>query len=142
MITKEEEKQMYEALAAYEKEEQEKWNKAKEDLNGLIHPKYFDFAEDNDSYNSEGIVEIELTDDKETNYPNQQFCRIKGTGYSRLFMYATDTLETIDETSEYEGEEIEWWVWQQTGILGDDYSGWLLLPLLDGKRYWKVNYSC
>ena len=57
-------------------------------------------------------------------------------------MHGTDTIETLNEDSKYEGEEIEYYVWQTTGYMGDDYSGFLLLPLLDGKRFWKVGYSC
>ena len=32
-------------------------------------------------------------------------------------------------------------VWQTTGCCEDDYSGYLLFPLNNGK-YWKISYSC
>ena len=85
------------------------------------------------------MVEIELTDEKERDYPNHQCCRVKDEKFY-LYMYHEDSLETIEE-SEHEGEHIKYYVWQQTGMLGDDFSGYLLLPLKNGK-WWKVNYSC
>lgn len=32
-------------------------------------------------------------------------------------------------------------IWQTCGIMGDDYYGYLLFPLKNGK-YFKVNYAC
>lgn len=141
MYTPEEEKQYIEAMDNYHAELKSKWNKAKEELQGLIHPKYFDFAESNDTYYSEGIVEIIETEQKRSGYSDKKHCRIKEDKDKLLYIFHTDSLETIEE-SEYEGENIEYYVWQQTGYMGDDYSGYLLLPLLDGKRFWKVGYSC
>lgn len=144
MITKEEEKQMYEEMMAYEKEHQDKWNKAKDDLKELIHLKYFDFMENHDSYNSEGIVEIYEVDDKQNGYGlSQRNCRIVGDKFSGLFMHTTSEVEYMyGEEGNYEGEPVEYWVKQwSTGMECDSYSGFLLLPLNDGK-YWKVGYSC
>ena len=58
-------------------------------------------------------------------------------------MYTTGEVEYMyGEEGEYEGEGIEYWVNQwSTGIEGDSYAGFLLLPLNNGK-YWKVGYSC
>ncbi len=139
-MTDEEEKQMYEDWQKAEDEYNQKWIKLKEELVGLIHPKYFDFAENHETYYSEGIVEIFEVPEKSGGYSNYRHCRIKGDE-SLLYMHHTDTIETFDEESEYEGEEIEYWVWQTTGYMDDDYSGFILLPMLDG-RFWKVGYSC
>ena len=41
----------------------------------------------------------------------------------------------------FDGEgQFHWLVWQTTGVCGDDYSGYLLLPL-DDERYWLIDYS-
>ena len=32
-------------------------------------------------------------------------------------------------------------VWQTVGMMGDDYSGFILFPLTDG-TYWVLNYEC
>lgn len=142
MITPEEEKQMYDDWQQAQDEYDQKWIDAKEELEGLIHPKYFDFIEDHDAYHSEGIIDIIETDEKRGGYPNYKCCRIKDDKDKLLYMYHTDEIESIQVESEYEGEDIEYYVWQTTGYMGDDYSGFLLLPLLDGKRFWKVGYSC
>lgn len=143
-MTKEEEKQMYDEIIAHEKERKEKWNKVKEDLKELIHPKYFDFIESNDSYDSEGIVEIHEVDDKQNGYHHsQRNCRIKNEGYSGLYMYTENEVEYLyGEEGDYNGEDVEYWVIQwREGMEGDSYAGFLLLPLNNGK-YWKVSYLC
>lgn len=138
-ITKEEEKQYAEAMNNYYAEIDAKWNKVKEELNGLIEPKYFDFAMSNETYYSEGIVEIEIFKPKHTSYPNSEHCK-EG---NKTYIKTKTEIECFDFESEYEGETVEYWVWQTTtGMEGDSYSGFLLLPLLDGKRFWKVGYSC
>ncbi len=141
MITKEDEQEIYRALDEYHSDQKEKWNKAKQELSGLIHPKYFDFAEDHDTFFSEGICEIEETEEKNSDHPNRKYCRIKG-GSSLKYGYTTNTIECCNIETQYEGEPVEYWVYQVTGHLGDDYTGELLLPLLDGKRYWRIGYSC
>jgi len=139
MYTPEEEKQYIEAMDNYHAELKYKWNKAKEELQGLIHPKYFDFAMSNETYYSEGIVEIERFKPKYTSYPNSEHCREGGLTYIKI----TTDIGCYDFESEYEGEMVEYWVWQTTvGMECDSYSGFLLLPLLDGKRFWKVGYTC
>lgn len=141
MVSKQEEKEIYEEMDRAFKEESDKWEKAKNDLKDLIHPKYIEFAENHDSFKSEGVFEIEETDKRTGGYPNYRHCTVRDWQDNRLFIHHTDTLELLDNESEYEGEEIEYWVWQTTGYLGDDYSGYLLLPMLNGK-YWMVGYSC
>jgi hypothetical protein len=139
MITKEEEEEIYNEYISILEEEKEQWDKIKSEMNSLIHEKYFDFIEDHDTYRNEGIYEIKLTDEKKSGYPNYQCCRIDGD--SLLYMHHKSYLETLNEESKYEGEEIEYYVWQTSGYCGDDYSGFLLIPLSDG-RFWKVSYSC
>lgn len=138
-ITKEEEKRHIEAMDNYYAELDSKWSKAKEELIGLIDPKYFDFAQSNETYYSEGIVQIERFKPQYTSHPNSEHCRESNMTYIKT----TNEIECYDFDSEYEGESVEYWVWQiETSMEGDSYSGFLLLPLLDGKRFWKVGYSC
>lgn len=117
------------------------WEKAKEEVKHLIHQKYFDFIENHESYSSEGIFDIQLTDHRASRHPNNQACLVKNWNDKRLFVHHTNYIESFDIESEYEGEEVEYFVWQETGMLGDDFYGYLLLPLSNGK-FWMVNYAC
>ena len=114
--------------------------KAKEELNGLIEPKYFDFVENHDTYYSDGIVEAEKVNSTRINYPGLECCKTKGD--SLVYIKTKNEIDCLDFESKYEGETVEYWVWQTTGCCEDDFSGFILLPLLDGKRFWKVGYSC
>lgn len=107
-------------------QERDSW---KEKLKGLINTKklWRELGEEFEDYwGIEGIVELKLTDEKRGGYSKDYQCaRIKGeSGY----LY-----------TDWGGNGV--FNWQQTGYLGDDYSGYLLYPLKDGK-YLKVSYSC
>lgn len=105
----------------------------KKKLNGLINVNgVFKHLDDNISWEPEGIVDIELTDDRESGYSNYQHARIVGEDSKRLYMKMPE--------NEIRGVD-HYYVWQRTGYLGDDYSGWMLFPLKDG-RYFKVHYNC
>jgi hypothetical protein len=136
-MTKEEQRYFLE-MHEHHNKLNERWDKAKEELSGLIDPKYFDFAESQEYYDTIGIVEIERFKPERTNYPDHEHCKEDGMTYIKT----TGEIECYYFESKYEGERVEYWVWQTTGYLEDDYSGFLLLPLLDGKRFWKVSYSC
>lgn len=143
MLTKEEEKQLHAEMSAHQTELEEKWNAAKKELDGLIHPKYFDFAENHDTFYSNGIVETHEVDDKQNGYgKDQRNCRIKGEN-SPLYMHTTSEVEYYyGYEGKYEGDSVEYWVHQwSVGMEGDSYSGYLLFPMTDG-RFWKVRYSC
>ena len=90
-------------LAEIMQEEAEKqqadWTKAKEELNGLIEPKYFDFAESHESYGSEGIVNIVEVKERTQGYSQYPHCREFGTNERRLYMHHTTELETDNEKS-------------------------------------------
>jgi hypothetical protein len=75
-----------------------------------------------------GYVEVEETDEKESGYSDYKFYYEKG---DRKLKYMRQ-----DDEGDYHNL-----VWQTVGYLGDDYSGYLLFPLKDG-RYWKILYSC
>lgn len=122
----------------YEKQESE-WIKTKEELTDIIEPKYFDFVEGHESYISNGYVNIIETKERISGYSHYSHCRVSND--SLLYIKHNIELETENSDSKYEGSDIEYWVWQTTGYCGDDYSGFLLLPMLDG-RYWKVSYTC
>lgn len=141
MITDKEYKEAYGAMIEYRQRLDDEWNKAKEEIRELIEPKYFDFAESQESYRSEGIVNIFEVKERRQGYSQYPHCREFGTDERRLYMKCTTELETYDNESKYEGSDIEYWVWQTVGYCEDDCSGFLLLPMLDG-RYWKISYSC
>ncbi len=126
-------------MIEYEDQKLKKWEEAKLSLRGLIENKYFLFAESHESYETEGIVEIQLTDRKQNGYPNNYNCIIKGDPYTFLYMLTTGNV--IDEENDIE-LQLYYWVRQWSiGMEGDSYSGYLLLPMMDG-RFWKIKYSC
>lgn len=106
-------------------EERDSWKKK---LKGLINTKklWKEMEEDMEGWDIEGVVEIELTDEQRRGYCTKHQCaRIKG---EKGYLY-----------TDWGGEGV--FNWQITGYLGDDYSGYLLHPLKDGK-YLKVSYNC
>lgn len=102
-------------------------------LKGLINIHgLFKFLVENDYWSPMDIVDIELTDEKRSGYSTYQHARIVGDKIKCLYMKTpSDDVRGIDH----------YYVWQTTGYLGDDYSGYLLFPLKNGK-YFKVSYSC
>lgn len=136
-----EQKELYKLLIAEHKQQEKDWIEAKKELKNLIHPKYFSFAESHESYSNCGIVNIIEVKERKQGYSTYPHCREFGTKDNRLYIKHITELETFDEESKYEGEEIEYWVWQTVGHCEDDFSGFLLLPMKDG-RYWKIGYSC
>lgn len=107
-------------------QERDSW---KEKLKSLIKVKklWRELEEEYEDYwGIEGIIELELTNEKKSGYSKDYQCaRIKG---ERGYLY-----------TDWNGEGV--FNWQQTGYLGDDYSGYLLYPLKNGK-YLKISYSC
>lgn len=120
----------YRAMDEFYEQENALKNEWKEKLKGLVNVEdlYSDLSE-NDSWSPIGIVEVQETDEKRPNYPNHECGRIKGE--KTLYMKIECDLTDINHC----------YVWQQVGMMGDDYSGYLLYPLKGGK-YFKVNYSC
>jgi len=116
---------------AFQKQEDELKSNYKEQLKGLINVTgLFEWlTEDHDGWSPLGIVEIVKTDKQKSGYPKHECCYIKGG--SDLFMKCDCDVPKIKY----------YYVVQQTGMMGDDYSGELLLPLKDG-RYFHVSYSC
>ena len=115
----------------YEQDEKNK-NAFKEQLQGLAPvDELFEWLNnDHDGWHPIAVVEIETTDKQMPGYPSHECCTIKGS--NTLFMKTSfDEVEGMDF----------YYVWQVTGMMGDDYSGELLLPLSDG-RYFQVSYSC
>ncbi len=129
----------FDDLIEYEDNLKKEWEKAKKELKDIVHSKYFDFVEDNETYSSEGLVNIEKTDDKVHGYPKGECCKIKGE--YKLYLKTKMYLETLEGNSKYEGKKLKYYVNQTTGYLGDDYYGHVLIPT-KGEQYWKVSYSC
>lgn len=121
----------------WEKEKLE-WENEKEKLKGLIDPIYFYFAETHESYVSEGVVNIIEIPERTSGYSNHPHCRELDNNH---LIYIKNTINLESKIPEFDNKELEYWVYQRVGHLGDDYSGYLLLPMYDG-RYWKINYSC
>lgn len=105
----------------------------KKKLKGLINVRgVFRHLGDNTYWEPQDIVDIELTDETTSGYRTYQHARIKGDESRRLYMKTPcDEIRNVDH----------YYVWQTTGYCEDDYSGWLLFPLKDG-RYFKAYYSC
>ena len=80
-----------------------------------------------DDWMHDSYVEVEETDYKNGFYPSYTFYKEKVNEKSLLYMKQ-------DEEGKYHNM-----VWQTD--IEDDYSGFLLFPLNDG-RYWKISYSC
>lgn len=111
------------------KEERDLWKK---NLKGLINTKrlWEDMEEFNDYWGIDGIVEVTPTNEQIHGYPRHECGRIKDEkGY--LYMKCNSDVKYIDH----------YYIWQTSGYLGDDYSGFCLYPLKDGK-YLKISYSC
>lgn len=132
---------LWKEIAEAEKIEMEKQNKIKDDfkeqLKGLINVKrLWEELDDNDGWMPEKIVEIKLTDEKSSGYPSYQHARIiNDEDDRRLYMKQRADFDTPIKGIDH------YYVWQTTGMLGDDYSGYVLYPLKDGK-YLKVSYNC
>lgn len=128
----------YRAMDEFREQEDALKDEWKEKLEGLINVNdLYDDLSENDFWTPEGIVEIEKITDKETILkklgiwtPHIEACIIKG---ENNFTYSKNECDLADIDHYY--------VWQEVGYLGDDYSGYLLYPLNDG-RYFKVSYSC
>lgn len=111
-------------------EERDSWKK---ELKGLINTKrlWEDMEEFNDYWSILGMVDIELTEEQKHGYPRHQCARIKDDDCKHLYMKTNSDVKYINH----------YYVWQTTGYLGDDYSGFVLYPLKN-ERYLKISYSC
>ena len=114
-------------------------NRYRRYLKSLIYvPSLYKYLDQHDGWMPEAIVDIVLTDEKLSGYASYQHARIVDDE-DRLLYMKTQIYAGEDE---YPPHDIDhYYVWQTTGQLGDDYSGYLLFPLKDG-RYFKVSYSC
>jgi hypothetical protein len=96
------------------------------------------------SWTPVGIVNIKLTDEKQSGYSTYQHARVESylTGivmrnndtYKDNYLYMKTPCDDIRGVDHY-------YVWQRTGCCEDDYYGYLLFPLKDG-MYFKISYSC
>lgn len=135
-------KSLYAEFAEADKEAMEKEQKTKDDFKKLLKGKinvlklYDWLNEGHDYWNPEGIVEIKLTDEKSSGYPSYQHARvINDEDDGMLYMKQSADFDEPIKGIEY------YYVWQTTGMTGDDYSGYLLFELKDGK-FFKISYSC
>ncbi len=93
----------------------------------------FRFLDEHDSWMPLDIVDIVLTDETHSGYREYQHAKIIYDKENLLYMktFFDEKIRKIDH----------YYVWQTTGNMGDDYLGYLLFPLNDGK-YFKISYSC
>ena len=125
-------------LAEVMREQDAAENKLKDEwkrkLKGLINVAgLFRWLDEGHDWAPLNIVEIQLTDEKRSGYSQYQHARIIDDKDKLLYLQ-TDISDEIRKVSHY-------YVWQTVGVCEDDYSGYLLFPLKDGK-YFKVSYSC
>ena len=119
-----------EAEKKYAQELSEKKEKFKEQLRSLLNVDLvWNFLNDNDNWEPEGSIDIKIIEGKE----NGRHIAIDLSEPTRKF-------ERQDEHPEEAGVD-HVYCWQTNGYLGDDYSGWMLFPLSNG-RYFRVSYSC
>lgn len=82
-----------------------------------------------DTWSHIGYFEMEKSNYKSGAYPSYDFYREKDNPKSLEYMRQ-------DDDGEYHNL-----VWQTVGCCGDDFSGFLLFPLSNGK-YWKISFEC
>lgn len=122
--------QIVEADNKYQKELQDKKDKYKEQLKGILEVEtVWSFLNDNETWEPEGSVEIGIIEFKE----NGRHVAIDLSDKKRHFTRQEESVEEVGVDHVY--------CWQTNGFSGDDYSGWLLFPLTNG-RYLRVRYTC
>lgn len=97
-----------------------------------VNPLYKYLNQDLEFWYPLGIVEIYNVDEKRSGYSNYQHVRIKDDKDNHLYM-VQPFIDVIGIDHDC--------VYQEVGYLGDDYSGYLLYPLTNGK-YFKIEYTC
>ena len=124
--------EIFKEIDTKEKELKTEW---REKLNGLIDVDgLYSWLENNDFWSPIDIVDIVETDEKSFGYQSYQHARIvndKEDLYLKQGLYEDDNFDGVDH----------YYVWQTCGYCGDDYSGFLLIPL-NNNRYFKVYYTC
>ena len=115
--------------------EAEEYKKYKKLLKGLINVTglYRHLDEDFTSWTIHGIVDIILTDEKFGSHPNYQCARIVDDKNKILYM-------KVSADGEVRGVK-HYFIWQRTGTMEDDYYGYILFPLKNGK-FFHISYSC
>ena len=94
-----------------------------------------EFLREHEYYEAIGIVEVVPSDKgMYKNSPHYKYFEIKGVERGHVYEYTKTTTDTY-------GNDIEYLVWQTCGYTGDEYSGFLLFPMKNG-RYYKISYQC
>lgn len=125
-----------EQINKWYKEDKNKKSEWKTKLKGLINVSglYRFLEEGNESWQPIGIFDIEKIDNSSS---ERERCKLINEQEEYKWM-VYERVGHIDEIRSVD----HWYVWQQTTSMeGDSYSGFLLLPLKNGK-YFKVSYSC
>lgn len=132
-----EEKDYWDEYAKFEAEEEKKFENALEYYKEhCIVP--FEQTEDvgnldfeNGTFRHIGYCTVVKTDYKNCFYPSGEYFKVDKNETEESFK----TLNFI----KVEEEGFHTLVWQTVGICGDDYSGYILYPMNDG-RYWVVSF--
>ncbi len=97
-----------------------------QDVTGLINLDILYFFKNDLSYwEPQGIVDL-----------------IKYDKFGKPFATESNATLEYEYQEESEVKDIDHiYIWQNNGYSGDDYSGWMLYPLSNGK-YWKIYYNC
>ena len=111
-------------------------NYYKKELKGLINVSGLYKYLDEEYWYPIGIVEVEETDIKiiKLGYEEKTCVRVKEEKENLVYSRFDLKEQQIRKVDHY-------YVWQTGGYWGDDYSGYMLFPLNDG-RYFKVSFSC
>jgi len=127
------EKDYIEEMIQYDKDKNKRDREWKKKLKGLINVSgLFRDLSEMDGYEIIDVVEVYNVDEKRSGYSNFQHVRIKDDKDRLLYMkQSCSEIRNVDHTC----------VWQTVGMMGDDYSGFCLYPLKDGK-YLKTSFSC
>lgn len=142
-VTEQDMQEMQEIFRELDEVESKLKNEWKEKLKNLVNVealwKHLNEGDDEDcgldSWTPVDVVEIKLTDEKSSGYASYQHARIIGADDKRLYMK-----QNIQSDNNKLGFDY-YYIWQTVGMLGDDYSGFLLYPLNNGK-FFKVSYTC
>lgn len=87
-------------------------------------------------YTHIGYCNVIKTDYHENGYKNYDFYKITQEDSEKYNI--SPTLYYMKTKGD--NEKFHYMVFQRTGYLGDDYHGYLLLPM-DDKKYWIINFN-
>lgn len=137
------EQEMWEEYAKYEAEERKKFEEAFkyykfhclipfEQVENNEDVENFDF--ENGTFRHIGYCSVEKSEYKNLFRPNDEYFKVREVDGD-----VKEDFEYLHFSKVKETDDFYELVWQTVGICGDDYSGYILYPMNDG-RYWVVSF--